>query len=484
MSNHTSQVLSVENRDSFLAEDDACKEKPQFVLTAKGELVRHTDAKATKTSLVLEIPRLPHFDTSALSFALGECHIQISYCKKFLALYFLEAELVWMLDFNKQILYKFDWKANNLVKVERCSISFQENATTEWELVPSVNAAAEKKATTQALFCSTQGHHKRAMDLHALEEAIRIYKKNHGTSHPEVARALLDLGNLHDDAGSYNDAMESFFEALDIYQNLFGNDSLQVAEVFYCMGHTLQNWDSMDHALDCFEESLDIHKPQLGLDAMENIGNVHLEKKEYGLAIECFEECLGCLRIELGNIHGKVADALIAMGDAQTAVELGDEALRSYREALAIRLYLFGENDSSVGAALERMGPVEFRNGEYEKALSMLVEAIRIRQNNDAEEDVGYSNVLFMIGNIHKMQGNDEEAMDWWTDAYDAFRELGLEEGNPQVVQVMEDLLQQENREERRHNERFSCLKAFQKMLKNLAKKFWRKRKVSPVAEG
>ena len=91
------------------------------------------------------------------------------------------------------------------------------------------------------------------------------------------------------------------------------------------------------------------------------------------------------------------------------------------------------------------MGSLEFQNGEYEKALSMLTEFIRIRQENDTENDGDYVNVLFMIGNIHKMQGNEDEAKKWWADAYDVFQELGLSEGNPQVAQVMDNLLRQEN---------------------------------------
>jgi tetratricopeptide (TPR) repeat protein len=113
--------------------------------------------------------------------------------------------------------------------------------------------------------------------------------------------------------------------------------------------------------------------------------------------------------------------------------------------ALTIRTYFFGEHDDSVGAVLQKMGSLEFQNGEYEKALSMLTEFIRIRQENESENDGDYVNVLFMIGNIHKMQGNEEEAKKWWTDAYDVFQELGLSEGNPQVAQVMDNLLRQEN---------------------------------------
>lgn len=113
--------------------------------------------------------------------------------------------------------------------------------------------------------------------------------------------------------------------------------------------------------------------------------------------------------------------------------------------ALTIRTLVFGEHDDSVGAVLQKMGSLEFQNGEHEKALSMLTEFIRIRQENDSENDGDYVNVLFMIGNIHKMQGNEEEAKKWWTDAYDVFQELGLSEGNPQVAKVMDNLLKEEN---------------------------------------
>ena len=156
-----------------------------------------------------------------------------------------------------------------------------------------------------------------------------------------------------DDLQNYKDAMDKYFEALDIRQNLFGNDHVAVAETFYSMGYTLQNQESYDQALDCFEESLNIRKVQLGLEAKEvgdtlnmmgflqakrgelddalsllwdalkirklqedhvkvsetlkNIGNVHREKQEHGLAIECYEECLRIRRSELGDGHEKVA---------------------------------------------------------------------------------------------------------------------------------------------------------------------------------
>ena len=111
--------------------------------------------------------------------------------------------------------------------------------------------------------------------------------------------------------------------------------------------------------------------------------------------------------------------------------------------ALTVRTFFFREHDDSVGAVLQKMGSLEFQNGEYDKALSMLTEFIRIRRENDSDDDGDYVNVLFMIGNIHKMQGNEEDAKTWWKDAYDVFQKLGLSAGNPQVAQAMENLLRE-----------------------------------------
>jgi tetratricopeptide (TPR) repeat protein len=111
--------------------------------------------------------------------------------------------------------------------------------------------------------------------------------------------------------------------------------------------------------------------------------------------------------------------------------------------ALTIRIRIFGEQDESVAAVLQYMGTLEFRAAELDRAYQLLDEFIRIRQENGTEPDGDYVNVLFMIGNIHKMQGNEEEAQKCWTEAYGVFQELGLAEGNPQIAEVMGTLVKE-----------------------------------------
>ncbi len=326
------------------------------------------------------------------------------------------------------------------------------------------------------------------------EDALRIRRLLHGEQHEAVATVLQELGDLMDDLGEYDSAMSYYIDALDIRRNRLGLDDIAVAETLYSMGYTLHNNDEPDRALVCFEESLNIRRYQLGEDSKEvgdtlnmmgflkakrgelddaltllwdalrirklqedhvkvsetlkNIGNVHREKQEQDLAVECYEECLRIRRSELGVDHEKVADALIAMGNVQGDMERNDEAMRSYQEALKIRTLVFGEHDESVAAVLQYMGTMEFRANNHEKARDLLTEFIRIRRDNDTKNDGDYVNVLFMIGNIHKMQNHEDEAQLCWSEAYQVFQELGLAENNPHIAKVMSHLLKAEEEKE------------------------------------
>ena len=112
--------------------------------------------------------------------------------------------------------------------------------------------------------------------------------------------------------------------------------------------------------------------------------------------------------------------------------------------ALAIRDKIFGEQDESVATVLQYMGTLEFRANELDRAFQLLDEFIRIRDENGTEHDGDYVNVLFMIGNIHKMQGYEDDAKKCWTKAYTVFMKLGLAETNPQIAEVMSNLVKED----------------------------------------
>jgi tetratricopeptide (TPR) repeat protein len=329
----------------------------------------------------------------------------------------------------------------------------------------------------------------------AFVEALRIRKLVHGgENHEAVATVLQEIGDLMDDLGESDEAMKHYVQALNIRQERFGPDDLAVAETLYSMGFTLQHNEASERALHCFEESLNIRRFQLGEDAKEvgdtlnmmgflqakrgelddalsllwdalrirklqddhvkvsetlkNIGNVHREKQEHDLAVECYEECLRIRRAELGDDHEKVAEALVAIGNVLSDMDHTEDAMGSYKEALMIRTKVFGEHDESVATVLQYMGTLEFRAENLDKALQLLNEFTRIRHENGTKEDGDYVNVLFMIGNIYKMQGEEEEAQKCWKEAYAVFKELGLADGNPQIASVMGNLVKDKSEDD------------------------------------
>lgn len=321
----------------------------------------------------------------------------------------------------------------------------------------------------------------------AFEEALRIRKLLHGDDHESVASVLHEMGDLMDDIGEFDEAVTCFSDALDIRRRKLGGDHEDVAATLYSMGFTLHNKDLIDRALLCFEESLNIRRARLGEEAKEvgdtlnmmgflnaklgefdraltflwdalrirklnedyvkasdtlkNIGNVHREKPEYELAIECYEECLRIRRKELGDDHEKVADALIALGNIRSDMEEHHGAMICYQEALTIRILCHGDTDERVAAVLQNMGIMEFRAGDLTKGKQFLEEYMRIRRLNNARADADFVNVLFIIGNINKIQGDDSGAQKNWKEAYDIFNEIGLAEENPKIGQVMNNLL-------------------------------------------
>lgn len=223
---------------------------------------------------------------------------------------------------------------------------------------------------------------------------------------------------------------------------------MEVGDTLNMMGFLKAKRGELDDALTLLWDALRIRKLQEDhikvSETLKNIGNVHREKDELELALECYEECLRIRRFELGPNHEKVADVLVAMGSVHNENPLkAEEAKQLYKEALDIRKHVLGEHDESVAVVLQYMGTIEFRANNHARARDLLTEFIQIRRDNDAKNDGNYVNVLYMIGNIHKMEGNEVEAKLCWNEAYQVFQQYGLAESNPQIVEAMTNLVEE-----------------------------------------
>lgn len=231
------------------------------------------------------------------------------------------------------------------------------------------------------------------------------------------------------------------------------------------MGFLKAKRGDLEEALTILWDALRIrkkHKDKIKVsETLNNIGNVHREKQDHNVVVQCYEECLRIRRAELGDKHEKVADSLVALGNIYGDMKKNEEAMQAYQEALKILTKVFGERDERVATVLQYMGTMEHRSGNQDRARELFTEFIKIRKEKNAMNDGDYVNVLFTIGNIHKTQGNLAQARVCWTEAYQVFQELDLEETYPQIAEMMNELLRMEVRDDDKIDQRRNAALAF-----------------------
>src|SRR5690606_27701894 len=89
---------------------------------------------------------------------------------------------------------------------------------------PAVQAATLRNL---AVFYRTQGRIEEAANLH--ESALRLRQRNLGRYHPDVVQSLIDVGQLHLEAGELRKTAQFFRRALRAEQKLRGPDHIATA---------------------------------------------------------------------------------------------------------------------------------------------------------------------------------------------------------------------------------------------------------------
>merc|ERR1712157_375674 len=157
--------------------------------------------------------------------------------------------------------------------------------------------------------------------------------------------------------------------------------------------------------------------------------------------------------------HEKVADVLVAMGNVYSEDPLQtEEAKRVYKKAIDIRSSVFGSHDESVAVVLQYLGTIEYNSKNHDQARELLQKFVKIRRDNGTHNDGDYVNVLFMVGNIHKEQGNEAQAIESWNEAYQVFSERGLGDNNPKIAAAMQHLVEEGKIHEHLYNKETSSL--------------------------
>jgi len=205
-------------------------------------------------------------------------------------------------------------------------------------------------------------------------------------------------------------------EAIDSYGRLL-EAAPEDPELHFSLAGLYENIGALDEAYAELEAVLR-HDPNY-VEARYSIGRVEVRRGNAQVALTHFNQALG---LSLDNDESR-ARILNGIGNTYRRLRQGEDALRTYREAMDINQRL----DQRVGIAanLTNIGHVELGLGRLADALASYSESLDLRREIGDREGIGIS--LLDIGNAYLDMGRDEEAMQSYRDSLVIQREVGNE---------------------------------------------------------
>ncbi|KAL3798373.1 hypothetical protein HJC23_005026 [Cyclotella cryptica] len=334
-----------------------------------------------------------------------------------------------------------------------------------------------------------------------IQEAIAILKNGLGTIHPAVGGALLFLADifnyqgLNDPISDKNIALKLYQEALVALSESCGNINSDLGLAHNSMGIIYAAKGENELAMMSFYKALagygvrakgaDATKGQTHPDVAfvwMNVGDLHMEKKEWQLALRSYLKAHSALRNmdedQKNALHkigpkrmarslfsrskGRCDDneALLAfvlsnIAKAQSmlqkygkSIEILEEALRIHR-VIDMRCQGAGRPNNwskDIARILENLGEVQMASGNVTSAFDCYVESLnRLRASKDVNgNSVEVALVLGAIGHVHLKKGEYAEAAVILKECMRTFEQIGVPPNNRRYKEFRSTLVDAE----------------------------------------
>jgi tetratricopeptide (TPR) repeat protein len=233
---------------------------------------------------------------------------------------------------------------------------------------------------------------------------------------------LNNIASVYQARGEYEIALSNYRQALDI--GLALRDQAGEAQTLNNIGTVLQAQGDYETALKNFEQALIIVQANSSKagegTTLNNIGSVLHAQGKHHEALQKFEHALNLTR-QIGDQIGEGA-TLNNMGAVHEAQRNDQAALVTYNQALAIRRKI-GDQEGEA-QSLTNLSKTYRKQGENETALKYLELAGAIQEQIGAR--TGLCITFLNQGHVHMQNGNTNEAVDAWSNAYLLAREMNL----------------------------------------------------------
>ena len=255
----------------------------------------------------------------------------------------------------------------------------------------------------------------------------------------QQARTAFDEAHTLWDAGHYADAVAKGEQAVALHEAVLGSTHPDVARSLLQLGlhHLLQG--NPVRAEPLFSRALAIREASLGEDhplvaePLIHLGRIFGDQALYGRAEPLFTRALAFRKAALGEDHLLVAEPLIHLANIYTSQRLYARAEPLYERALALREASLGKDHLEVAETLGGLAWFYDLQGLYARAEPLLARALAIREAALGKDHPLIADVLSQLANIYQVQGLNARAQPLFARAL-AIREAALGKNPPDVA--------------------------------------------------
>jgi non-specific serine/threonine protein kinase/serine/threonine-protein kinase len=260
----------------------------------------------------------------------------------------------------------------------------------------------------------------------ALDNALEASEAAFGFDSAAVSDVLLFSGNLHFDAGRYEEAGREWERAVSIRRAVFGAEHQQyafaissLARYFRATGKLEESERLLGSAIEIFERTYGPDHPALA-HTLGSQGTTLRALEDYEGAIRHYERAASILKNLFGPDHSNLS--WITRGLAGAYLRMGDftEAAAIARESLRISEAAYGKGNIDCARSYSLIGYVEYKLERYTEARQSYETSLAIRQKVLPANHRSLATTYYNLACISALDGRKDRALETLQSSLDA----------------------------------------------------------------
>ncbi|CAM2069891.1 Non-specific serine/threonine protein kinase [Sulfidibacter corallicola] len=260
-----------------------------------------------------------------------------------------------------------------------------------------------------------------------LLQSLQVMEQHYGPDQPEVATVHFYLGSNNHYLRNLKEAEYHYKKAVALAEGADGMHRAYLLIYKDAYGGVLRDQGRYEEAVALIEEVIEAKKKIYGEDhpyTLQSIGNAGLIAEsafDMAKAERLQREVLTKMGARFGKEHYLYALALSDLARVITSRGAYEDAEELFREAMAVNTSIYGPEHHLVTSDRLRLARVLLSQHKVSVAERLLNQALEYFHREEGEDSVNLGSVYFSIADVHKVNGDFDQALRYSEKGRDLF---------------------------------------------------------------